>query len=149
MQTRKIEGFEVTGISGRTTNENEMNPATAKIGPLWEAFFADVAPKLSEKSHVYGVYTNYETDWTGAFDVLVCSDTLQAGDFADSVKGKIEAGQYLVFTAKGKMPQIVIELWEEILKYFDSESCSHQRAYTTDFEYYKSENEVEIYIALK
>lgn len=47
------------------------------------------------------------------------------------------------------MPQTVISLWEKIWDFFSSADCAYSRAYTTDFEYYKSESEVEISIAIK
>ncbi len=86
MKTQKIDEFEVTGIIVRTTNENEMNPATAKITNLWESFYANASPKLSKSAKIYGVYTNYESDCTGAFDVIASSDTLQLEELNDSVK---------------------------------------------------------------
>ncbi|PID42000.1 MAG: hypothetical protein CSB48_12065 [Proteobacteria bacterium] len=149
MKTQKIDGFEVTGIVVRTTNENEMNPSTSKIANLWETFYINASPKLSEEAKIYGIYTNYESDCTGAFDVIASSDMLQLEELTDSVKVKVQSGQYLVFTAKGEMPQVVIELWGKIWNYFNSKNCPHKRACTTDFEYYKSENEIEIYIALR
>ncbi|HFG1933513.1 TPA: AraC family transcriptional regulator, partial [Vibrio cholerae] len=51
--------------------------------------------------------------------------------------------------ATGEMPQVVIDLWNEVWNYFASEHCPHERAYTTDFEYYKSANSVEISIAVR
>ncbi|EEY45345.1 bacterial transcription activator [Vibrio cholerae] len=55
----------------------------------------------------------------------------------------------MTFSATGEMPQVVIELWGDVWRYFGSESCPYKRAYTTDFEYYKSASEVEISIAIK
>ncbi len=77
MKTQKIDEFEVSGIVVRTTNENEMNPSTAKIANLWETFYINASPKLPEKAKIYGIYTNYESDCTGAFDVIASSDMLQ------------------------------------------------------------------------
>ncbi len=63
---------------------------------------------------------------------------------------EVEEGNYKIFTAKGKMPDAVVNKWMEIWK--DDEL---KRAYTSDFEVYgeKSQNpknaEVEIYIAVK
>ena len=50
------------------------------------------------------------------------------------------------------MPQAIIKTWGEIWAHFSEDNDSnpnHQRAYTTDFEYYSAENEFEIYIAIK
>ncbi|CAM3226108.1 GyrI-like domain-containing protein [Vibrio neptunius] len=149
MNIGEINGFDLAGYAIRTTNADEMNPSTAKIGELWAKFYANAAPKLNEKSKVYGVYTNYESDFSGAFEVIACSDTLSPERLSDSVKVKIASGKYVTFTASGEMPQAVIDLWGEVWSYFSSENCLYQRAYTTDFEYYKSAHEVEIAIAVK
>lgn len=39
METTNVDSFEATGFLVRTKNAHEMNPSTAKIGPLWEQFF--------------------------------------------------------------------------------------------------------------
>lgn len=149
MNTIEVDSFDVTGLVVRTTNAEEMNPSTEKIGALWEEFYKTASSKLSNNSQVYGLYTNYESDSTGAFDVVACSDTLSPEELEGSVKFQISSGKYLKFSGKGEMPQVVIDLWGEVWEYFNSDSCLHTRAYTTDFEYYKNNNEVEISIAIK
>ncbi|WP_028781322.1 GyrI-like domain-containing protein [Shewanella sp. 38A_GOM-205m] len=149
MDIIETDSFSATGFLIRTTNADEMNPSTAKIGNLWSKFYTDAAPKLNEKSKVYGLYTNYESDVTGAFDVVACSDTLSSEVLPEAVNVKVASGKYVTFSATGEMPQVVTDLWGEVWSYFSSESCLFERAYTTDFEYYKSENEVEISIAIK
>ena len=63
---------------------------------------------------------------------------------------EIEDNNYKVYTAKGKMPDAVVNQWMEI--WSDSEL---KRAYTSDFEVYgeKSQDpanaEVDIYIAVE
>ena len=149
MNICEMHGFDATGFIIRTTNANEVTPSTAKIGELWAKFYASATPKLNEKSKVFGVYTNYESDFTGAFDVIACSDTLSPDILLDSVKITVASGKYVTFSATGEMPQVVTDLWRDVWRYFNSESCPYKRAYTTDFEYYKSAREVEIYIAVK
>ncbi|ASG09199.1 hypothetical protein CEQ50_16955 [Vibrio anguillarum] len=149
MSINEMNGFEVTGFVIRTTNADEVNSSTAKIGNLWAKFYTNAAPKLDEKSKIYGLYTNYESDFTGAFDVIACSDTLSPEILPDAVKVNVTSGKYVTFAASGEMPQAVIDLWGEVWNYFSSENCSHERAYTTDFEYYKSAHEVEISISVK
>ncbi|BCK33303.1 hypothetical protein VCSRO96_3123 [Vibrio cholerae] len=149
MNISEMDSFDVTGFVIRTTNADEVSPSTAKIGELWARFYANAAPKLNEKSKVFGLYTNYESDFTGAFDVIACSDTLSPEILPDSVKVTVASGKYVTFSSTGEMPQVVIELWGDVWRYFGSESCPYKRAYTTDFEYYKSASEVEISIAIK
>ena len=47
------------------------------------------------------------------------------------------------------MPQVVIETWSQIWDYFSNADTGYQRAFTTNFEIYKSPTEIEIYIAIK
>ncbi|OAJ94181.1 GyrI-like domain-containing protein [Vibrio bivalvicida] len=148
MEIQKIAGTELAGFSVTTTNVDEQKPATAKIGKLWEHFYSQALPNLCPESRVYGVYTNYESDFNGAYDVIACSDTLHNGTDGSFVKAHIEAGSYLVFSAEGEFPQAVINLWQVIWNYFANDDCQHKRAYTTDFEFYKSAQEIEIYIAV-
>lgn len=160
MNIQNITGFDVTGISVRTCNQDEMNPDTAKIGTLWQTFFTQIAPKLTDDAKVYGVYTHYESDHTGMFDVIAGAeieiDTLTPNELKDNKATvenvssiNIQSGKYLVFSATGEMPNVVITLWQEVWQYFADANCPHERAYTTDFEYYKSDNEIDIYIAIK
>lgn len=149
MDKSNIESFYVTGISVRTNNSKEMEPSTAQIGALWEKFYGELAPKLSQGSKVYGLYTNYESDHNGNYDVVACTDLELPNDTSGVESFNINPGHYLVFSDKGQMPQTVIKLWGQIWEYFSSPDCPHIRAYTTDFEFYKSENEIEISIAVQ
>ena len=149
MNTIEVSSFSVTGLVVRTTNNEEIDPSTAKIGKLWEEFYKNSSSHLNNSSKVYGLYTNYESDATGKFDVVACSDTLSKEQLENSVEFQISTGKYLKFSGSGSMPQTVISLWSRVWEYFNSSNCPHVRVYTTDFEFYKSENEVEISIAIK
>ncbi len=149
MTINHVNSFNAIGFCVRTTNQDETSPSKAKISKLWEKFYTQAAPKLTESSKVFGVYTNYESDHTGAFDVIACADTLSMSMLPGSVDTHIASSKYLVFNAVGQFPQVVYQLWAEIWAYFSSQGCSHDRAFTTDFEFYKNASEVEIYIAIK
>jgi len=130
----------ISGISIRTNNVDEVNPITAKIGALHQRFDKEVAVDYKKGERVYAIYYDYESDASGNYSVL-------AGFDGDNKESKLEvidiqAGRYLVFSAKGEMPKIVIDTWGEIWNYFSSNNCEHQRLYTTDFEYYKNQDEV-------
>ena len=96
---------------------------------------------------LYGVYTNYESDAMGFFDILVGAEEVVAQESLTMVT--IESGTYLCFKAKGELAQVVIDTWGEIWTYFSNDHCKDIRSYKTDFEKYISENEVEIYIGVK
>lgn len=134
----------VYGITIRTNNTDESRSETAQIGKLWGHFYEQIAPKMKEGSKVYGVYSHYESDYNGEFDVSACVDQKVIG----TKKLVLKSGKYLVFSGKGEMPLAVIEAWKKIWKYFASENIAEKRLYETDYEYYKSPTEVEIYIGV-
>ncbi|MDO6563511.1 effector binding domain-containing protein [Amphritea sp. 1_MG-2023] len=137
----------VRGIRVRTKNSAEMNPEKAKIAGLWQRFYADIAPTLSQQASVLGVYCNYASDLAGEYDVLAGSDMLKDEHAAESVA--IKGGRYLVFEGKGGLPEIVIETWSKVWDYFSSDQSDYTRAYTTDFELYNGDNEIQIFIAIE
>jgi len=147
MYLKEIESFTLSGISVRTSNQNEMNPATAKIGDLWGTFYSEFGKRLTENSNVYGVYTDYESDFSGRYNVYAASDIF--AEYSDLSQINIVAGEYLVFSAHGEVPHVVIDLWGHIWEHFSNKDLAYERAYTTDFEHFKKPTAVDIYIAIK
>jgi len=151
MRVEEIEEKLIYGISTRTKNANEMNPETAKIGSVWQKFDNTVDVDYKGGERVYGIYYNYESDANGEFDVLAGYEA--SNEKLESVK--IERGKYLVFNEvyeknndKTRI-QAIIETWGKIWEYFSNENSQYKRAYKTDFEYYKNQNEIEIYISIQ
>ncbi len=137
----------IAGISVRTTNAAEFNPATGQIAGLWGRFFseglADSLPGKLADSPIYGVYSGYESDYMGAFDVTAGVATNQPlGQLA------LQAGDYLVFSATGPMPQTVLQTWGVVWQYFQA-NPDMQRSYATDFEAYLGLEKVEIHIGVQ
>ncbi len=148
MKIVQLEEKIISGLSIRTTNANEMSAETAKIGALHQRFDKTATVDYINGARVYGVYFDYESDASGEFSVLSGADQIEASsEILEQVN--LPAGQYMVFTGKGEMPQTVIETWMKIWEYFSDENASKQRAYTTDYEFYKSEDEVEVCISIK
>jgi predicted transcriptional regulator YdeE len=150
MRVEEIEEKSIYGISVRTKNSNEMNPETAKIGAIWQEFDSTVEVNYKDGERVYGVYYNFESDANGEFDVLAGYEILNSK--LDTVK--IQKGKYLVFnkifeeTDDNTRVQAIIETWGKIWEYFLNEDSQYKRIYKTDFEYYKGQNEIEIYISI-
>lgn len=140
----------IYGISTRTTNANEMNPETAKIGKTWKEFDNKVAVDYQGGERVYGIYYNYESDVNGEFDVLAGYE--KEDNHFDKVI--IQKGKYLVFDGKAITPdynariQAVIETWKKVWEYFGNENSEYKRAYKTDFEYYRNQSDIDIYISI-
>ena len=149
MKTIQVDEKEIKGISVRTKNANEMNPETSRIGGLWQKFYANIAPNLKDKATVFAVYYDYESDASGEYSVLAGSDKIEESYNKNLEKASIHNGKYMLFEAKGDLPQAVIDTWSKIWDFFSSDDAGYQRAYSTDFELYKSQNEIEIYIAVK
>lgn len=138
----------IFGLSARTNNTNESHPASGKIGPLVQKFDQSVKVNYAAGGRVYSVYYHYESDVSGDYSVLVGADAIESSSEALE-QVKIEPGNYLVFAGTGEVPQVVIDTWTQIWRYFSSDNCAHTRAYTTDFEFYKSQQEIEVFIAVK
>ncbi|WP_045386028.1 GyrI-like domain-containing protein, partial [Vibrio rotiferianus] len=88
------------------------------------------------------------SDVNGYFDVLMGSDEISSSNVELS-SVSVLSGSYLKFESEGEFPAAVIAAWQSVWSYFSSQSCEHERAYTTDFEHYESASKVSVYIALK
>lgn len=144
--------FLVSGIMVRTTNQDEQDPHTARLAGHWGRFFAgglfEKIPGRLPDPGMYGVYSAYESDHAGAFDVTAGAAVFEPAAGASWHTVKIQPGEYLVFTAKGAMPQVVIQTWGAIWQFFQAHP-GIQRSYATDFEAYKGPDEVAIHIGIK
>ncbi|OPA71805.1 hypothetical protein BB381_07210 [Campylobacter pinnipediorum subsp. caledonicus] len=135
------ESFKITGFKATTTNKDESDLKTSVIDKLWNNFFKS---GVSNESNVkYGVYFNYKDKYFGKYDILVGTKNSKKQTL-DTVE--IQKGKYLVFKKEGRIPEIVIELWQEIWHFFENSTI--KRTYTTDFEKYIDNNKVEIYISI-
>jgi predicted transcriptional regulator YdeE len=152
------EEIKLIGIAVRTTNKQEMDPATAKISGLYGRFFqeqiADNIPNKTPLAATVAVYTKYESDHSGAYDLIVGRAVNSLGSIPEGMTGvTIPAGRYLLFNANGPMPKALIDTWEHILTWFpptySPKSSKLQRAYTTDYEVQTGNDRAEIYIAVK
>jgi predicted transcriptional regulator YdeE len=148
-EIKTVEAFSVTGFQARTTNAAEQNPQTGKIGGLWQQFFD--SSLFQPTAGVMGVYSQYESDAMGAFDVTagVPSDAIASVVApANTQTVQIQAGQYLVFRGKGAMPQAVMDAWGQIWQHFVQPRTDVARVYRTDFEQYIGADEVAIHVGV-
>jgi predicted transcriptional regulator YdeE len=148
-QIQHISPVLISGITVRTMNRDELNPDTAKISGLWAQFFSNniankVAHRLPE-GPIYGVYSSYESDASGSFDVTA-GVAVSAADAGFS-NVEIQGGKYLVFEAKGAMPDTVIQAWSSIWTYFETHP-QVKRAFLTDFELYLGMDTVRVHIGV-
>lgn len=149
MKLVEIEEKKICGLMTRTKNAEEMNLETGKIGPLWKRFDETVEVDYKNGYRVYGVYHDYESDASGMYSLLAGTNQLDAKSSAKLETITIKGGKYLVFSASGDIPKIVVETWGKVWGYFSNGNAEYERLFTTDFEYYVDQNEIEIHIAVK
>ena len=140
------------GLTVRTTNQQELNPVTAKLGTLWLSFYQNIFSKLPAGSAAYGIYHNYESDAHGAFNVTASCEKdkeIASAENLDLTVVTIPAGKYVVFSEQGTMPIAVIAAWQKAWAYFNDPSCEHTRLYNVDFEHYVSQSQVDVYIGVE
>lgn len=145
--------FKIIGISTRTTNQN--NQSAEDLGKLWSQFYAEnIFDKIPNKvsNDIITIYTDYVSDYTDAYTTIIGVQVSTLENIPDGLIGReFEAENFQQFTAKGEMPNAVVNTWMDIWKR-DNEL---NRKYTYDLEVYgeKSQNgenaEVEIFIAVK
>lgn len=148
----QVAPFHVAGLSVRTRNSDEMNPATARVGDLWGRFFSQSwerrVPGRGDDGRVFGVYSGYESDEHGAFDVTAGVAASPASALVDGVtQVSVQGGPYLVFRCEGTMPQMVIDGWVRVWEHFAA-APAHCRRFGTDFEQYEGPDQVAIYIGV-
>lgn len=151
MNSETVHSFSIIGIAMRTTNEKGQS--AKDIETIWTRFWNEhigekIAGKVSDD--IYAVYKDYETDYTGAYTVVIGYRVASLQQIPTGFVGlMIETGPYKKFISKGKMPEAVYNTWLEIWG-----SKTLQRAYKTDFtvhgkKYYDGENaEVETFISV-
>lgn len=147
-----IQQFYLIGISIRTTNENGQS--AKDIETVWGKFWGEeiqkqIPNKVNED--IYAVYTNYETDFTGPYTVIIGVPVRSLEKIPDGFVGiPIEKAVYQKFVSKGKMPEAMFTTWLEIWQ-----NKSLNRAYKVDFtihgkKYYDgNQAEVETFISVK
>lgn len=144
-----LSAFVVSGPTVRTRNSNEVQPETAKIAGLWTRFFTENTaariPNACPDAVMAGVYSQYENDCHGAFSVTAGISVSSPNTTFECVT--VEAGEYLVFKAKGPMPEAIIHAWDTVWAYFEHHP-QVQRRYLTDIELYSAPEHAHIYIGI-
>ncbi|OAB40129.1 GyrI-like domain-containing protein [Paenibacillus glacialis] len=148
----------LTGVSVRTTNAEEAGP-NGQLSKLWETYFQSnlsLQEGINNPNLIYGLYTDYESDASGAYTALIGHEVGDGAVLADNNFDcvVIPESKYLVFTTKrGPVFEVVAQSWGDIWTYF--EESQEVRTFTGDFELYDGRNfdptdaEVQIYIAIQ
>ncbi len=144
--------FKIIGISIRTTNEN--NKSQEDLTKLWGQFYAEnILEKVPNKisNEVFSIYTDYKSDFTEDYLTIIGVPVSTLEEIPNGLIGReFQSDKFQKFTAKGKMPNAVVNTWINIW----NRDKELNRKYSYDFEVYgensqKGENsEVDIYIAI-
>jgi len=145
--------FKLIGIAVRTSNANPAQSAK-DIGELWqrlmgESLVAQIPNKVD--STVYCVYTDYETDHTGAYTTVLGCNVTSLEEIPDGMQGiEIPGGGYQKFTCRGDLTKGFVygawgDIWDRKLN----------RTYGADYEVYgpkalnPTDAEVEIFVGVR
>jgi predicted transcriptional regulator YdeE len=139
-ERRQTGSRRAAGLAVRTTNAAEAEPSTAQIPGLWHRFTAEDwfarLEGLGAVGPTLGVYSDYETDVTGPYRLLVGREFTAAGDLPQGLAAvDIPAGEHIVFRCVGPLPGAVLAGWRDVWAFF-AEPCAPRRAYTADLEIY-------------
>lgn len=145
--------FHIIGISTRTTNQNGQ--AAADIGQLYDKFYTNnILSRIPHRldDDLYTLYTDYESDYTGAYTTIIGCKVSSLSDIPEGLIGReFAGGAYQQYDVRGKLPDAVINQWQMIWE----QDGTLNRAYSVDFEVYginaqNPENaQVELYLAVK
>lgn len=150
----------LVGITARTNNRAEMNPAEAKIGVTIQKYMSNaVVDKIENRKNpgvTFCVYMQYETDYTGDYTYFIGEEVVSFGSLTDGLEQlTIPAQRYAKFTSNpGQMPAVCINMWQEIWK-MSSSDFGGDRAYIADFEVYDERSRdyqntvLDIYIGIR
>ena len=148
---KKIPAKTVIGISRRTSNADGRS--VKDIPATWTDFLQqNAAAKIKNRAlplTMYAVYSDYTSDWRGEYSYLIGAGVTRAGTVPEGMEVRhIPAQTYVVFTAKGQMPDEVLAIWSMVWL------SDLPRTYTYDFEVYDKrftnpkQKEVDVCIAV-
>ncbi|PZD93091.1 AraC family transcriptional regulator [Paenibacillus sambharensis] len=167
MNTQYVERASLTliGLSARTTNAEEA-AGSGRLPQLWQQYLesGQLGGAAVDNPHlVYALYTDYESDASGAYTVLIgheSSELLQelpkeTASLPALARVSVPSGSYMEFTTrKGPIWEVTAEAWQDIWSYFN-QSEVEQRTYAGDYELYDfskwtpDEAVVSIYIGIR
>jgi predicted transcriptional regulator YdeE len=141
----------VVGIQVRTSSVAEADPATAAVPALWRRLEADgLAERITGRAGTRttcAVYSDY-SDGGASFRCLVGVEVTGAGPApAGMAEVTVPAGDYLVFAARGPMPEALAATWARVAEFFDHAGMA--RAFTADLEvHYPAGSAVDVFVAV-
>ena len=96
---------------------------------------------MTKNEPYYGVYLNYESDFTGYYDVAVAQESKPKGSFST-----IEIEDLTWYEIFPTTYESVVQTWQRIWN--KEKQGLLKRAYKVDFEKYYPNGKVDIYISI-
>ncbi len=134
--------IKLLGVCVRTSFKQELDKMKGKIFPCVQQYFhgglAEKIPHRKKPGTTFCAYTDYETDYTGAYTYFIGEEVFS---FAPTLpegfqKLVIPPQQYAKFTTEpASMPEVILKAWEQIWA-MPAKQLGGSRAYKTDFEIY-------------
>jgi predicted transcriptional regulator YdeE len=160
MQQTHIERPEIklVGISMRTSYSQEVNKMTGCIFPCVQRYFHeklyDKIPHRTNPGTTLCVYTDYESDYTGAYTYFI-GEEVDRFSLPEGLHSLIIPSQpYVKYTTQpAPMPDVIINAWMHV--WASDIERSGKRRYAADFEVYDeraSDHQnivLDIYVGLK
>lgn len=113
------------------TNNHRLDEIIA----LWNK-----VPAMHLVGDFYAVYSNYESNFKGDYDLLVGSEQ---AEFPET--SIIQAGTYVEIPVEVASPEGVGRAWQKI---WEDEVLEKQRTYKSDAEHYKADGTIVIYLSV-
>lgn len=137
-----LDEFILVGLTARTNNKNEINPKTSKIASLAQAYWhqqiAQLIKHRRQPGVTYAAYTEYESDENGDYTYFI-GEAVNSTAGQDLSRFKVltipKSGYLKLTTPSGKMPDVVIDAWQQIWQMNPSD-FGGKRKYIVDFEIY-------------
>ncbi len=125
-------------LSLRTNNWNDPE-IIEKVTDLW-AEALQLLP--NHTGSIFGVYHNYESNYQGDYDLSIAISTEKPRDNAITL-----GDHYREFSVLLNQPSSIFEAWQKIWKM--EEQGELNRQYDADYEEYRADGTVAIFISLK
>lgn len=121
-------------IKGKRIRTN--NTTLEGVMELWQEIAA-----LQLSGDIYAVYSNYSSNHSGDYDLLIGTET---ADLPDSIA--LENCQYMEIPVESNSIDNVGKAWQKIWSNSDIEA---KRTYQTDYEKYSQDGSIRIYLSIK
>ena len=139
----------IIGIELKTTNDN--GAAFQAIPLQWARFFEEaILAKIPNKvsDDIYGIYTEFQHEGennNGTYTFIIGAEVSSIDEMSESfVSTILPKSSYQIFDVAAGHPEMVGEKWQEIWGH----AFTNKRTFISDFELYKANGEIEIYIGI-